>query len=319
MLLALLMLFCLNTLADTTLNFTTNGSRMKSTPVQNGTYDEQTFEKNSVSLFGQSSFAKETLFVSAQMEVINIARRSYAVNQITLPRLENQGVRSLELRTMQYFYTNRGWKIHIEEGLNTKGYEKNSDVKFSLLHNEYTLGLVLIKRPSNKGIFKPILLGMMGVSDRSYINFATRYHFGKDYKSVGTAAYLIQPIRKNMSLKLLVQTKNYNFDTPTPEQRFLNERKGLLGLIFHTRNYHAMEFGLFYDNNIKEVGASLGYSYYFSHNKHNPATQAFQNIKDRYLQKQANTQPATNKTTTKISKEEIRQMVKEILEEEGYN
>jgi hypothetical protein len=307
------MFIALNALADTTLNFSMNGSRMESTPVQGTSPDEQTFEKNSISFFGQSSFAKETLFLSAQTEIINFARQSYTVNQTIFPRIENQGVRSLELRAMQYLYTSNGWRMHGEVAFNTKGYEeKNDAVQFGLLRSEYTIGAVFTKKPSNKGVFKPILLGMLDITEKAQFYLSVRQYFGYDYNATGTTAYILQPISSNISVKILAQNKNYNYSSITPERRYLNENKATIGLVLENKDFNKIEFGLFHDFNIKEIGASLGCSYYFRHNKTNPATQIFDNMEDKYVPKKGGWSKST------VTKEELRAMVIEILEERGF-
>lgn len=307
------MFLCLNAIADTTMSFSMNGSRMESTPVAGSSLDEQTFEKNSITLFGQSSFAKETIFFSAQTEIINIARQSYTVNQTTFPRTKNQGVRSVELRAMHYLFADRGWRVHAEAGFNTKGYEeKDSGVQFGLLRSEYIMGAVFTRKPTNKGVLKPILLGMFGITEKAQWYIATRQFFGHDYNAIGTTMYILQPISSNMSIKLLAQNKNYRYNTITPERRYLNESKASIGLVLQNKHYNKIEFNLFKDFNIKEIGASLGYSYYFRHNETNPASQVWSDIEDKYVSKNEK-----RSSKSSVSKEELRTMVIEILEERG--
>ncbi len=313
----------LNVLAHTNIGLSMNTSRLQNSVVQDTNFPhEQKFEKNSMVVYGQSSFMKDTLFLTAKTEVINIARNEFKVNTKTFPRTQSQGIRSMEFLISYYFYNIMSWRFHGNGGYNSKGFEQNNNIKFAFAHPEYVIGMTVSRAKKIRGaVITPIILGMLDIDKPyQYFSSSTYQHTSKEYTAISNSMLYLQPAIKNISFKLLATNKTYTFHSDAV-RKFANEEKLTAGLIFYGSRGHSLDFSIYHDTKIKEFGTSLGYYYYFKHNKHNPLSRHTTNLEQKYTNKctKKNKKDCNTKwSTNKISKRELRMMVREILEDDGY-
>jgi hypothetical protein len=147
---ALVVEFC--TFADVSLGVAMNSSSMNIAPIVTNSDNEYTFRKNSISLYGQKSLLRQTLFFTGKTEIVNISRDSLIVNGTQIAGQQNQGIRSVDFSAMQYFYTIRGWRYHGQIGYNIKGGQGGGELQFALPNNEYGASLVVIRAKKPRGV-----------------------------------------------------------------------------------------------------------------------------------------------------------------------
>jgi len=302
----------------TTVGMQMNTSKMDTPPIEGNFDHEQQFEKNSMIFFSSSSFSKDPssskhdrLFFNMKTELINIGRKEFTVNETTFPQITNQGIRSAEFNIIKYIFTDHGWRLHGKAGYNTKGYEKNNNIAFALNKGEIAGGIVMIKNSKYKDILAPVLTNMFGTTNTGNISIEVNAYSGEKYIAKEILGYAIFPLYNKVNFKIFGKIKRYTFEDDAP-RKFVNERKIMGGPIFQGTKNHAIEFSIYHDFITKELGTSIGYLYYFNHNNTNPASQTLQNLEEKY-KKPSEKQPKKN-----INKDELREMITEILEQKGY-
>ena len=303
---------------STTIGMQMNTSQMDTPPIEGNFNHEQQFQKNSMTFFSSSSFDKDPssskhdrLFFNMKTELTNIERKELTVNETTFPQITNQGIRSVEFNVIKYIYTSQGWRIHGKGGYNTKGYEKNNNIAFALNKGEMTGGIVMTKSSKYKDLLAPILTNMFGVTNTGNISIEVNAYSGEKYIAKEILGYAIFPLYNKVNFKILGKIKKYTFDTDVP-RKFVNEQKIMGGPIFQGTKNHAIELSIYHDFITKELGTSIGYLYYFNHNNTNPASQTLQKLEEKY-KKPSEKQPKKN-----ANKDELREMITEILEQKGY-
>lgn len=316
--LVFLVLFFVNTVnAGTTIGVNMGSSTMNSAPVENSsTQDEQTFEKNSMMLFAQRSIKDRSLIFTTKTEFVQIGRNEYQVLETKFPKSTNQGVRSVDMDIMWYTTKRFGWRAYTKFGYNTKGYEKNSDIKFALANGEMYFGIALMANRVRvysqlQKEMRKISNGIFGVEDGDFFRSMEIYKtFGKRYVADNIVVMQIIPYNSKVAFKILGKAVDYHFYDDAP-RKFMNEAKILGGLIFKTQYHNMVEFSIFYNNTIKEKGAALGYYYYFDNNQ-NAISDTFDDLLQKYDTK-------SDKKAAKQQKDgELRDKVQDILNEMGY-
>ena len=303
----------------TTVGMQMNASKMDTPPIEGNFDHEQQFEKNSMIFFSSSSFSKDPssskhdrLFFNMKTELINIGRKEFTVNETTFPHIYNQGIRSAEFNVIKYIYTDgAGWRWHGKIGYNTKGYEKNNNIAFALNKGEIAGGIVITKNPKYKDILAPVLTNMFGITNNRNITVEVNAYSGEKYIAKEILSYAIFPLYNKVNFKIFGKIKKYTFETDAP-RKFVNERKIMGGPIFQGTKNHAIEFSIYHDFITKELGTSIGYLYYFNHNNVNPISQTLQKLEEKYKK------PSEKTTKKNINKDELREMIIEILEQKGY-
>jgi len=302
----------------TTVGMQMNASKMDTPPIEGNFDHEQQFEKNSMIFFSSSSFSKDQLsskydrlFFNTKIELINIGRKEFTVNETTFPHIYNQGLRSAEFNIIKYIHTSQGWRLHGKAGYNTKGYEKNNNIAFALNKGEIAGGIVMIKSSKYKDILAPVLTNMFGVTNTGNISIEVNAYSGEKYIAKEIVSYAIFPLYNKVNFKIFGKIKRYTFEVDA-SRKFVNEKKIMGGPIFQGTKNHAIEFSIYHDFITKELGTSIGYLYYFNHNNVNPVSQTLQNLEEKY-KKPSEKQPKKN-----INKDELREMITEILEQKGY-
>jgi hypothetical protein len=302
----------------TTLGMQMNSSTMDTPPIEGNFNHEQQFQKNSMTFFSSSSFGKDPssskhdlLFFNIKTELINITRKELTVNTTTFPQITNQGIRSVEFNVIKYIFTDHGWRLHAKGGYNTKGYEKNNNIAFALNKGEMAGGIVITKNSKYKDLLAPILTNMFGVTTTGNISIEVNAYSGEKYIAKEILGYTVFPLYNKINFKILGKIKKYTFDTDAP-RKFVNEEKIMGGPIFQGTKNHAIELNIYHDFITKELGTSIGYLYHFNHNNTNPASQTLQNLEEKYKK------PSEKQPKKSINKNELREMITEILEQKGY-
>ena len=149
-----------STFADVSLGVAMNNSSMDISPIVTNSDNAYTFRKNSISLYGQKSLLKQTLFFTGKAEIVNISQDPISVNGTQIAGQQNQGIRSIELSAMQYLYTSRGWRYHGQFGYNIHGSQGGSELQFALPNDEYGTSFVAIRAKKPRGAITPILSGI---------------------------------------------------------------------------------------------------------------------------------------------------------------
>ena len=310
--------FCANVLANSsTFGISLNASQFSNSPTTNQNQSiPDGYQKTGIGLFSQSSFSKNTRILTAKLETLNLTQKAYTINGYNFPQNSSGGIRSVEMLFSQYLFTSYGWKTFINFGYNTKGTQNNEQIKFALVGQEFVSGLTLMKNSKYKDpTLAPILTGLLNISEkRSYIIQINGIN-GLGYSAFEGIGSFVFPIHKNINFKILGKTKRYNFQKNAP-LLFQNESKIMGGLILKSKNNNFVEFNVYYDEIIKEKGVSIGYFYFINHSKSNEAYQTVEKLKSKYSpQKEKGGEKPKSK---EITQEEIKQTVRETLEEMGY-
>lgn len=306
------MFFSVQTLANTSVGMFLNASQFSNLPTQNNNIEiPDGYNKTSVIFFTQSSFLKNTRLFSAKIEGANITQKTYTINGFHFPKNSSSGIRSAEFMFSQYIYTLYGWKTFLNFGYNTKGNQNNENIQFALAGKETVLGTTLIRNPKYRDPnLASILTNILQISEtREYILHLNRIN-GAGYTANEFIGNFVFPIYKNINFKFLTKFKNYTFESNAP-LFFRDEKKIMGGLIFKSKKHNAIEFSIYYDRIIKEKGVAIGYLYFIPHSKENAVTK----VVERLSGKDDHTK-TTRKTN--LTKEEIKQIVRETLDEMGY-
>ena len=305
---ALVVEFC--TFADVSLGVAMNNSSMNISPIVTNSDNEYTFRKNSISLYGQKSLLKQTLFFTGKTEVVNISRDSLTVNGTQIAGQQNQGIRSVDFSAMQYFYTIRGWRYHGQIGYNIKGSQGKSELQFALPNDEYGASLVVIRAKKPRGVITPILNGMMGIVDVPIKRLEVGTFFGKNYSYAEASGLIIQPISKKISLKAFGKLRRYNLQQNATA--FIDEEKVMGGIIFKSPSHNSLEFNFYHDFVSNEFGSSVGINYFLGRKSSDIETKMLNYYEKKYVKKQKSGKSAGDK------KKELELMVDDILEERGF-
>ena len=300
--------FC--TFADVSLGVAMNNSSMDAPPIVTNSDNEYTFRKNSISLYGQKSLLKQTLFFTGKTEIVNISRDSLVVNGTQIAQQQNQGIRSLELSAMQYLYTIRGWRHHVQFGYNAKGIQGGGELQFALPNDEYGVSWVVSRAKKPRGVITPILNGMMGIVDVPIKRLEIGAFAGKNYNYVEVNSLIIKPISKKISLKTFGKLRMYDLQKDSPV--FTDEGKFMGGIIFKNRKHNSIEFNLYHDFISKEFGSSVGLNYFIGRKNSDIETKMLNYYEKKYVKKQKSGKSADEK------KKELELMVDDILEERGF-
>lgn len=293
----------------TTAGISMGASEMEIAPIEGISSDDQYFKKTSMNFFTNSSFFREVLLLNTKMELISIQKEALTVNHTHFPKLENQGIRSFEMTSMFYIGTFFGWRQHVNLGYNTKGYEKNNSILFALNKAEKVTGITLIRRRKPKYDIEHLVNDMMGISERTTKIISANKYFGDLYTADELSLTYIQPVYRNINLKCMGKIKEYKTETNAP-RKFLDEKKLLGGIIIKGQNNHTLSFDIYHDFNLKETGTTIGYLYYIPH-KENSFTRAYDHLRTKYK----NLNHGHEKVQHDASKEDIREIVVDILED----
>lgn len=306
---ALVVEFC--TFADVSLGVAMNNSSMNISPIVTNSDNEYTFRKNSISLYGQKSLLRQTLFFTGKTEIVNISRDPLTVNGTEIAEQKSQGIRSIELSAMQYLYTDRmGWRHHVQFGYNIHGNQSGSELQFALPNDEYGASLVVIRAKKPRGVITPILNGMMGIVDVPIKRLEVGTFFGRNYSYAEASGLIIQPISKKISLKAFGKLRRYNLQQNATA--FIDEEKVMGGIIFKNPQHNSLEFNLYHDFVSNEFGSSVGLNYFIGRKKTDIETKMLNYYEKKYVKKQKTTKSSDDK------RKEIEQMVDDILEERGF-
>lgn len=305
---ALVVEFC--TFADVSLGVAMNNSSMNISPIVTNSDNEYTFRKNSISLYGQKSLLKQTLFFTGKTEIVNISRDSLIVNSTQIAGQQNQGIRSVDFSAMQYFYTIRGWRYHGQIGYNIRGSQGGGELQFALPNNEYGASLVVIRAKKPRGVITPILNGMMGIVDVPIKRLEVGTFFGKNYSYAEASGLIIQPISKKISLKAFGKLRRYNLQENATA--FIDEEKVMGGIIFRSPQHNSLEFNFYHDFVSNEFGSSVGINYFIGRKSSDIETKMLNYYEKKYVKKQRSVKFVDDK------KKELELMVDDILEERGF-
>lgn len=297
-------------LANINLGASMNNSSMSITPIVTNADNEYTFRKSSLSLYGQKSMLKETLFFTGRTEIVDISRDAITVNGTEIAQQKSQGVRSVDLSIIKYLYTDRGWKYHALAGYNIKGKQTDSALQFVLPSDEYGVSTVIMRAKKAKGVVTPIVNGMMGITDAAIKKVELGIFFGKNYHYTEGNALVIQPISKSISFKFFGKMRNYTLENDATA--FINERKVMTGLIFKNPQHNSFEFNLYKDFISNEIGSSVGINYFIARKNSDIETKMLHYYEGKYVKKQKSGKSADEK------RKEVEQMVDDILEERGF-
>ena len=296
--------------ADINLGASMNNSTMNLSPITTNADNEYTFRKSSISLYGQKSMLKQTLFFTGKAEVVDISRDALTVNGTEIASQKSQGIRSIDFTAMKYLYTSRGWRYHGQVGYNIQGSQTASNLAFILPNDEYGASVVVIRAKKPKGVITPILNGIMGITDAPIKKLELGIYFGDNYYYRELSGLLIEPISKKISLKLFGKMRNYTLNSGATA--FLNEQKIMGGIIFKNPQHNSLEFNLYRDFVSNEFGSSVGINYFIGRKNSDIETKMLNYYEKKYVKKQKTSKSADDK------RKEVEQMVDDILEERGF-
>ncbi len=296
--------------ADVSLGVAMNNSSMDISPIVTNSDNEYTFRKNSISLYGQKSLLKQTLFFTGKTEIVNISRDPMTVNGTEIAGQQNQGIRSVELSATQYLYTLRGWRHHGQIGYNAKGIQGGGELQFALPNDEYGASFVAIRAKKPRGVITPIVNGMMGIVDVPIKKIEIGAFVGRNYSYFEVNTLIIKPISKKISLKAFGKLRRYNLQNDATA--FIDEEKVMGGIIFKNRQHNSLEFNFYHDFISNEFGSSVGINYFIGRKHSDIETKMLNYYEKKYVKKQKSTKTADDK------KKELELMVDSILEDRGF-